>query len=117
MDASQQTLIGNIRNLPQGLRQYYQRHWLMMQQLTGERFTEEHQQIVCVLAATRESVGLEQIATWTKLSALRVKQVIDEWYEFLQRETNVDGTWVYRVYHASFRDFLDEEVGMKVLIN
>lgn len=105
--------VGNIHHLPHGLRQYYQRHWLMMQQRTGERFAEEHQQIVCAFAVAREPVGLEQIARWTTLSSLQIKQVVDEWSEFLQRETRLDGTRIYRIYHSSFLDFLEEEVGLK----
>jgi hypothetical protein len=41
-----------------------------------------------------------------------VSDVIHDWREFLNEDRFSQGPPVYRVYHASFRDFLQEEVGL-----
>ena len=46
------------------------------------------------------------------LSARDVQRAIEEWREFLNEE-NDDGAPKYRIYHASFQEFLDKEVGLK----
>jgi hypothetical protein len=40
-----------------------------------------------------------------RIDALTVQEVLEEWDEFL-REQGDNGTTLYSVYHASFRDFL-----------
>ncbi len=103
--------IDDARNLPKGLQGYYQRHWRMMRAENEEQFDEYQEPIVCILATVREPVTIEHVQEWTKLSIRQIKDVINEWREFL----NVDDSGkeiLYRIYHASFQDFLKEEVGL-----
>ena len=71
----------------------------------------------------REPVTLEQLLAWTcqywarqgwdpsAVDAMAVKDVLGDWREFLNEEV-VSGKRRYRVYHASFQDFLADEVGL-----
>ncbi|MDX2480186.1 MAG: ATP-binding protein [Desulfuromusa sp.] len=101
--------IDDIRNLPQGLQDYYKRHWYAMRVQNEEQFDRYQEPVVCILAAVQEPVTIADLQGWTELEPKRIKWVIDEWIEFL----NVDETEaepLYRIYHASFQDFLKKEV-------
>jgi len=104
--------VAKVRNLPQGLRDYYQRHWRTMRAQDVERFERYYEPVVCMLAVARESVTPEQVAEWTGLTPPRVAEVIGTWREFLNEEAPREGEPLYRIYHASFRDFLKAEVGL-----
>jgi hypothetical protein len=104
--------IDNIHRLPQGLRAYYQRHWRAMRAQDEDRFEKVYEPVVCYLATAREPVGIGQLVLWTKLPPPRIKEVIDEWREFLNTEEGEQGEPLHRIYHASFQDFLKDEVGL-----
>ena len=104
--------MANIRNLPKGLKGYYQRHWRMMRAEDEDQFDKYQEPVVCILATVREPVTIEMVQEWTKLNPRQIKDVISQWREFL----NVDdsgGDSLYRIYHTSFQDFLKDEVGLK----
>jgi hypothetical protein len=115
--------VDDIRNLPQGLKAYYRRHWNDMRSADQEHFRRYQQPVVCLLAAAREPVSLVELLSWTRhfwerqgwdagtLDPLAVKDVFTAWREFLDEE-HVDREVRYRVYHASFQDFLADEVGL-----
>jgi hypothetical protein len=104
--------IDNIYQLPQGLRGYYQRHWRLMRTQDEARFERYYEPTVCYLATAREPVNMEQLVEWTKLPRRQIKDVINEWREFLNVEPGPQGEPLYHVYHASFQDFLKEEVSL-----
>ena len=104
--------IDDIRKLPRGLRAYYQRHWRAMRDQDIERFEKYYEPIVCMLATVREPVTVGQVAKWTELNPMRVKEIIREWREFLNQVVSEEENTLYRVYHASFQDFLRDEVGL-----
>jgi hypothetical protein len=68
-------------------------------------------------------VSVQQLLEWTDrfwerqdwdakaLDPMAVKDVLNAWREFLNEEPQ-DGETRYRVYHASFQDFLADEVGL-----
>ncbi len=105
--------LGDIANLPQGLRGYYQRNWRIMRSEAGARFDVEYQPVLCMLAVAQEMVSTNMIAEWTGLSERLVQQAIDSWRQFLNCESDVDGSLLYRIYHSSFRDFLRDQVGLE----
>lgn len=107
------THIKNINEIPKGLDGYYKRHWRQMKSQDEKRFEKYYEPVVCMLATVREPVSVDQIAAWTKLQPMRIKEVIQTWRQFLNEiKTEVAGEFLYRVYHSSFRDFLKEEVGL-----
>jgi hypothetical protein len=118
-------VIEDVQGLPEGLRDYYVRHWDTMRSADEQRFIRYQEPVVCLLATAMEPVSLDQVVVWTKrfwelqgwdanrLQARRVLDVVREWREFLNTG-EVQGETRFRVYHASFQDFLREEVGLNV---
>lgn len=104
--------VDNIHNLPKGLRDYYQRHWRSMKEQDKERFEMYYEPVVCQLATVREPVSIAQLVEWTKLKPMRIKEVIQVWREFLNEFSLEEAQPLYRIYHASFQDFLKDEVGL-----
>lgn len=102
---------GTLDELPDGLLAYYQRHWRQMRDGKEKEFDELYAPIICILGVAQEPVTTEQIAAWTKLSPGLVKDSISSWREFLKEE-QIDRRRCYRIYHASFQDFLKEQVDL-----
>jgi hypothetical protein len=100
-----------LDELPEGLTAYYQRHWRQMREGNKSEFDAAYEQIVCILGVAQEPVTVQQIADWTRLEQGRVKESIRLWREFLE-EKQVDGERRYCIYHASFQDFLKEQVNL-----
>jgi hypothetical protein len=106
--------IENVRNLPRGLREYYRRHWRTMEVQDRDRFEREYKPVILILAAAREPVTVEQIADWTELDTFSIQHVISDWREFLNADGGNDSEPVrYRLYHASFQEFLREDIGLR----
>jgi hypothetical protein len=99
---------GSVDDLPDGLLDYYKRHWRQMQEEAGQEFDFVYKHVIGVLGVAREPVTIEQIARWSKLDIGQVKKAIRGWREFLEEDlASVPSK--YRIYHASFQDFLREE--------
>lgn len=106
--------IDNIDKLPKGLRAYYQRHWRAMRDQDRERFERIYEPVLRFLATVREPVSPDMLQEWTRIDLVRIGEVIEEWRPFLNEEAGDNGERRYRVYHASFQDFLASEgVGLK----
>jgi hypothetical protein len=99
-----------IENLPQGLRNYYKRHWDKMRQHDPEEFDRLYQPVVCVLAAAYKPVPVYKIAQWTRLTEQLVRRVLNEWLEFLHYDIENESERWYRLYHVSFLEFLQDIV-------
>lgn len=97
-----------LDELPQGLKGYYERHWQQIRSVDENAWVKYRQPVICFLTAAREAVSVWQIASWAKLDSARVLAVIRDWREFLDEET-VDQEKRYRIYHASFQDFLADK--------
>lgn len=104
-------LINNLDELPDGLVAYYQCHWRQMCASGKSEFDAVFEPIICVLGVAQEPVTVQQIAYWTKLSQGQVKASIKLWSEFLE-EDQVGSDYRYRIYHASFQDFLKAQVDL-----
>lgn len=104
--------IDNIRELPQGLKDYYQRHWRGMRAVDQDRFDKYYEPVLCYLATAKEPVTITLLAEWTKLVPIRIHEVIEKWRQYLNQSKLEQGEPLYRIYHASFQDFLKEEVGL-----
>ena len=83
-----------------------------MQTQDEARFKKYYEPVVCYLATAREPIKIEQLIEWTSLPPRRIKEVINDWREFLNMEEDAEGEPRYHVYHTSFQDFLKEEVGL-----
>jgi AAA ATPase domain len=106
--------IDNIQDLPRGLRAYYQRHWRTMRAQDQARFERIYEPVLRILATVREPVTITAVEEWTKIKPARILEVIQDWRPFLNQDLSETREPLYRVYHASFQDFLAEEgVGLK----
>lgn len=110
--------IDDIDRLPIGLRNYYAQHWSIMKARDPTRFAEQYEPVVCTLAVVREPVTIAQLAEWSThytpshqpLSPARIREVVNDWLQFLDEDRDADNRLVFRLYHASFQDFLREQV-------
>ena len=103
---------GTLDELPDGLLAYYQRHWREMREGKEKEFDTIYAPIVYILGVAQEPVTTDQIANWTKLKPSQVKESIGDWREFLKEEM-IESQRRFRIYHASFQDFLKEQVDLK----
>ena len=99
---------GTLAELPQGLKDYYERHWRQIRAIDEDMWVDYRQPVICYLAAAREPVTIWQIADWSKIAPARVLAAIRDWREFLDEETGGEQKR-YRIYHASFQDFLADK--------
>ena len=102
---SRQT-VGGIGGLPRGLTGYYKRHWRNMKDADPGRFRTLQRPVLCFLAISREPVTIPQLMEWTHLEPGDIADVITEWREFLNEDTDRQPP-LYRIYHRSFAEFLD----------
>jgi hypothetical protein len=107
--------LGDIWHLPDGLRHYYRRHWALLAG-EGEFFEKYKRPVLCLLAAVREPVDREFIREELGLPSDQIQRALDESSQFLNPP--MPGARPrYRVYHASFQDFLREEIGLDEYVN
>ncbi|TBA29348.1 ATP-binding protein [Rhizobium ruizarguesonis] len=101
--------VESVARLPRGLREYYHRHWRTMRDLDQARFEAIYEPVLRFLATVREPVAVSALQEWSKVDPPRIRDVIREWRQFLNEETLPNQERRYRIYHASFQDFLAEE--------
>jgi hypothetical protein len=99
----------DIKNLPSGLKGYYEDHWLRMG-MQAKPLPREKIRIIYVMCEARQPVPrklISQFATNEEMPVdeLTVQEVLDEWSQFLREQLGPDSI-LYSIYHTSFRDFL-----------
>lgn len=94
----------SLKELPDGLQEYYQSHWVRMGM---EAKPGQLMEIVLyILLEICTPIPCEMIAGIAEVDECEVAQVLeDEWVEYLKKQ-NVEGEICYTIYHASFLDFL-----------
>jgi hypothetical protein len=105
-----------IGELPKGLQDYYRSHWAQMKEEVGGDFEETHEKVICVLAVMTEPVSLDEVSDWTKIERREVQRIVQAWEPFLLDSTFKDEN-LYRLYHASFADFLAKLVDLRNFSN
>jgi hypothetical protein len=103
--------IDHIQYLPQGLEGYYSYHWDRMISLAGDDFKRHYLPVAGFVASVRSPVSIENLIQFTGLRRGEVVDVLTRWKQFFY-ETTQDGRPMYTLYHASFRSFLDQQVGL-----
>ena len=93
----------SLKQLPDGLQEYYQNHWVRMglEAKPGQLM----EIVLYILLEIGTPIPCEMIAGIAKEDEWDVEAVLDEWVEYLKKQ-NVDGEICYTIYHASFLDFL-----------
>jgi hypothetical protein len=93
----------SLKQLPDGLQEYYQNHWV---QMGLEAKPGQLMEIVLyILLEIGTPIDCEMIAGIAKEDECDVEAVLDEWVEYLKKQ-KVDREICYGIYHASFLDFL-----------
>lgn len=100
-----------LEDLPEGLTNYYRDHWRLM------RMDRTKINIVYLLTVIRRPISRGLIAKFAtvgelKVSEYTVQDVLREWSQFLI-EDRIEGESRYKVYHASFADFLQSDEMVK----
>ena len=103
---------GGVGKLPEGLQAYYRGHWMQMKEEVGGDFQKTHERVICVLAVMTEPVSLDEVADWTKMERREVRRIVQAWEPFLLEGVS-NGEWLYRLYHASFAEFLAKQVDLR----
>ncbi|MEG3986853.1 transcriptional regulator [Microcoleus sp. S28C3] len=94
----------DLKQLPDGLQEYYQSHWVRMKMESKPGQLMEI--VLYILLEIGTAIPCEMIAGIAKVDECDVAQVLeDEWVEYLKKQ-NLDGEICYTIYHASFLDFL-----------
>ncbi len=97
----------SIKELPAGLRGYYEDHWGRMGMVTRP-LPHTKIRIVALMAVMRRPVSRDAVAFLLKEDPVIVQDVLDQWSQFLHEEI-VNGQVRYSVYHTSFLDFIDSK--------
>jgi hypothetical protein len=103
---------GGVGELPKGLQDYYRSHWAQMKEEVGGDFKGTHEKIICILAVMTEPVSLDEVSDWSKIDRRKVQHIVEAWEPFLLESLSNDGQ-LYRLYHASFADFLAKQVDLR----
>ncbi|MDZ8106493.1 MAG: P-loop NTPase fold protein [Nostoc sp. DedQUE12a] len=93
----------NLKQLPDGLQDYYQVHWVRMGM--DEKLQDIKVFILFILVEIGTPITCEMIAEITEQDEYDVQLVLDEWVEYLKPQ-DIEGELCYSIYHASFLDFL-----------
>jgi len=100
----------DLNQLPDGLQEYYQNHWVRMGMDAKPGLLMEI--VLYILAEIGTPIPCEMIAGLAEVDECDVAQVLeDELVEYLKKQ-NIDGEICYSIYHASFIDFLKAKRGM-----
>jgi hypothetical protein len=101
--------LAKLDEIPAGLETYYADHWERMVGTDRDDWFAHKLPVIATLAVVREPIPVELIASYSGVEKRRVRGVLQEWSPFLQDELveqDGDARRCWRIYHASFLDFL-----------
>ncbi len=93
----------DLKQLPDGLQEYYQSHWVKMEMEAKPGQLLE--MVLYILLEIATPISCEMIAGIAEVDECSVGKVLDKWVEYLKKQ-NVGKEICYTIYHASFLDFL-----------
>jgi predicted transcriptional regulator len=100
----------SLKQLPDGLQDYYQTHWVRMGMDTAPKQVMVF--VLFILVEIGTPIPCEMIAAIAKEDEYEVQSVLDEWVEYLRKQ-EIEGEICYNIYHASFLDFLKAKQEIK----
>lgn len=96
--------------LPIGLKDYYEDHWRRMKGQNEEVWFKYKLPVIVALTVVKEAVSLDRLLDFSAVTEkARIIAVLAEWRQFLyetQAEYGGSSQKLYRLYHASFHDFV-----------
>jgi hypothetical protein len=106
----------DLRELPQGLRRYYEDHWQRMKGMDLDKWLNYKLPTIVGLSIAQEPVSIQQLSFLTKLRRAHIREVLNEWQQFIHEEDNeFEGQRIaqYRFYHQSFIEFVSNKDQVK----
>lgn len=114
--------LDDVRQLPQGLSNYYEHHWNVMADLWPADLREKHQSAVRCMAAVSRPMSVKmlvRIAGEENLPGVDEElafAIFETWREFFNSEVDRDtGEELLYVYHDTFREFLNDDESLASL--
>jgi hypothetical protein len=101
-----------LEAIPTGLSNYYQDHWSRMKGQNTDEWFNYKLPVLMALTVVHEAVSIDQLEEFSDIEPPRIRTVLQEWRPFLYEEEvshNGGAQKRYRVYHASFHDFVAEK--------
>ncbi|WP_313934760.1 MULTISPECIES: hypothetical protein [unclassified Nostoc] len=96
----------SLKQLPDGLQEYYQIHWERMGM--DKKPQELKVFILFILVEIGTPIPCKMMVDIAQQDKYDVQVVLDNWVEYLKQQ-NIKGEDCYSIYHASFLDFLKEK--------
>jgi lambda repressor-like predicted transcriptional regulator len=94
----------SLKQLPDGLQEYYQNHWVRMGM--DAKPGQLMEIVLYILLEIGTPIPCEMVAGIAGVDECDVAKVLEDgWIEYLKKR-NVEGEICYTIYHASFLDFL-----------
>jgi hypothetical protein len=94
----------SLTQLPDGLQEYYQNHWVRME--IDAKPGQLMEIVLYILLEIGTPIPCKMIAGIAEKGECHVAQILEnKWVEYLKKQ-DVDGEICYTIYHASFLDFL-----------
>jgi hypothetical protein len=94
----------SLTQLPDGLQEYYQNHWVRME--IDAKPGQLMEIVLYILLEIGTPISCKMIAGIAEKGECHVAQILEnKWVEYLKKQ-DVDGEICYTIYHASFLDFL-----------
>ncbi|GEM_PF-531769 len=99
--------------IPVGLKNYYEDHWGRMRAQDEEAWFKYKLPVIVALTVVKAPISIDLILDFSKVpKKYRIRAVLQEWWQFLyELQVTYQGGLQkrYRMYHASFHDFLAEK--------
>ena len=78
--------------------------------MQGEGLSDVNLQVLKVLVSVgKDGVSVKEITKTTKIDALDIQEVLENWFEFLIQK-HVDKETHYSLYHVNFCDWLAKKI-------
>ena len=115
----------DFTDLPEGLQNYYEDHWRRMRTRDEDAWFARQLPVLVALTVIKEPISMDLIQKFSGVEDRRwIRAVLNEWEQFLYTASVEDEEGQpqkrYRLYHASFHDFIaakdevaDERVSLK----
>lgn len=99
-----------LQGLPEGLQEYYEKHWQQMKM--EEEANETKVKIFYMLVKRNDEISSQMIADILELDEYDVISVLTnkDWFEYItRREDKTENKIYYSIYHRSFLEFLQNK--------
>lgn len=102
-----------LEEVPNGLENYYEDHWQRMRGLNEQDWFDYKLPVILALTVAKEPISIELLGDYSGIYQLpRIRNVLTDWAQFLHtEEVEYEGQKQkrYRIYHASFQDFISRK--------